>query len=163
MRRKRLLARSCAVGEVGPQAAEILADLHRTAFDRRWSKQEFADLLRRPTSLALLARQRSWRGVWRPVGFILLQRVEEEAEILSIAVSSQLRRRGIGRALLDEAIRRLYAEGRQTLFLEVDRNNQPAVELYLSSKFKVAAERTGYYASDDGPATTALVMRRNLR
>jgi ribosomal-protein-alanine N-acetyltransferase len=154
---------SLSIGPAGLEHASTLAQLHGAAFDRQWSKQEFADLLRRETTLALLARQRTRRRSLRPAGFLMLQRTVSEAEILSIAVAGNLRRRGIARAMMDEAIRRLYAEHQTALFLEVDTSNIAAVNLYRQVGFQVVGERKGYYQPENGSATTALVMRCDLR
>jgi ribosomal-protein-alanine N-acetyltransferase len=148
-----------------PEEAEVLADIHRDAFRRTWSAHEFSALLTDPSVFALVARQTSLFGSRRVAGFVLVRFAADEAEILSIAVRPNLRRRGVGRLLMNDVSRRLYRERIARLFLEVDRANAAAVALYRSLGFTVAGERKQYYAS---PATrdgdgTALVMRLQVR
>ncbi len=76
-----------------------------------------------------------------------------------------LRRRGVGRVLMNDVSRRLYRERITRLFLEVDRANAAALALYRSLGFAVAGERKQYYAapaSKEGDGT-ALVMRLQVR
>jgi ribosomal-protein-alanine N-acetyltransferase len=138
--------------------AEILAEIHAAAFGHAWSAEEFAALLAERTVFAVGVR----RGR-RLAGFVLVRVVADEAEILTIAVRRGFRRRGLGRMLMEEALRRLHRAGASACFLEVDRGNAPAVALYRSLGYAVAGERRNYYrsaASEDG---TALVMRVQLR
>jgi ribosomal-protein-alanine N-acetyltransferase len=97
------------------------------------------------------------------VGFVLLRAVAGEAEILTVAVAHSERGRGLGRLLVEEALRRLYREGAAACFLEVDQANQPAMRLYRSLGFEVIGERKGYYRASGPDEGTALVMRVQLR
>ena len=148
-----------------PEEAEVLAEIHRDAFRRTWSAHEFSALLTDPSVFALVARQTSLFGSRRIAGFVLVRFAADEAEILTIAVRPNLRRRGVGRLLMNDVSRRLYRERIARLFLEVDRANAAAVALYRSLGFTVAGERKQYYASPaakDGDGT-ALVMRLQVR
>ena len=94
---------------------------------------------------------------------MLIRTAADEAEILTLAVSQGQRGRGIGRLLMEEALRRLYRERIASCFLEVDRSNQAAVGLYRSLGFATVGERKGYYRSREGDDGAALVMRVQLR
>jgi ribosomal-protein-alanine N-acetyltransferase len=142
---------------------EALADLHADAFRRTWSAHDFTALLTDPSVFALAVRLRSWFGARRIAGFVLVRFAADEAEILTVAVGSRHRRRGYGRLLMDDVIRRLYREHIATLFLEVERGNAAAVGLYRSLGFTVAGERRNYYAAPQGGDATALVMRLQVR
>ena len=138
--------------------AETLAEIHAAAFGHAWSGEEFAALLAERTVFAVGAR----RGR-RLTGFVLVRVVADEAEILTIAVRPKNRRRGLGRMLMDEALRRLHRAGASRCFLEVDRGNAPAVALYRSLGFSVAGERRNYYHGGSPGDGSALVMRVQLR
>ncbi|MCR4282386.1 MAG: ribosomal protein S18-alanine N-acetyltransferase [Bauldia sp.] len=144
--------------------AATLAEIHADAFRRTWSAHDFTALLSDPSVFALVARLPSFLGARRTVGFVLVRFAADEAEILTIAVRSRYRRRGYGRLLMEDVIRRLYRERIARLFLEVERANAAAVGLYRSLGFTVAGERKNYYsaptATDGG---TALVMRLQVR
>jgi ribosomal-protein-alanine N-acetyltransferase len=94
---------------------------------------------------------------------VLVRTAADEAEVLTVAVRPGHRGRGYGRALMEEALRRLYRERIAACFLEVDEGNVAALALYKRLGFSEVGKRQGYYpSSGDGPGT-ALVMRLQLR
>ncbi|PLX38066.1 MAG: ribosomal-protein-alanine N-acetyltransferase [Hyphomicrobiales bacterium] len=143
--------------------ADELSAVHATGFDPMWSGGEIAGLLRDETVFGIVARRGSPFGSRRPVGFVLVRMAADEAEILTIAVRPSHRKRGVGRSLLEAALRRLYHDRIAALFLEVDAGNAGAVSLYRKLGFRQVGERTGYYRTGNGERSTALVMRRDLR
>ena len=94
-------------------------------------------------------------------GFIMSRLVEDEAEILSVAVARRQRGRGLARRLLNLNLRRLAGLGARAVFLEVDEHNDPALRLYHRAGFQEVSRRTNYYPGHDGGAA-ALVLRRDL-
>jgi ribosomal-protein-alanine N-acetyltransferase len=155
----RLLVRGePVVSEAKPQDTHAIALLHAASFHRGWSEEEIDRLLLDRQVVA----HRAAIGT-RFVGFIMSRLAADEAEILSIAVASALRRRGVARRLLDWHLRRLAALGVRTVFLEVDENNAAARQLYRRAAFREAGRREGYYLDHTGKRTTALVLRRDLR
>jgi [ribosomal protein S18]-alanine N-acetyltransferase len=149
--------------EVRATDADALVAIHAAAFARSWSADDFAALIADRTVFALGLRRQRLSGSRRLVGFALLRAVAGEAEILTVAVSPAERGRGLGRLLMEEAMRRLYREGVATCFLEVDQANQAAMRLYRSLGFEVIGERKGYYQASHAGEGTALVMRVQLR
>lgn len=149
--------------EARPEDADDIAEIHRAAFRRGWSADDFAALLRQSAVEGLILCRRTWRSGRRPLGFILMRRAAEEAEILTLAVLPAWQRRGIGRSLAEEAIRRAYGNGTERIFLEVEDGNGAAVGLYLALGFKQVGTRNGYYVQPGMPPGNALVMRRQLR
>lgn len=142
---------------------DVLSDIHAAAFRRGWSGAEFEALLVQPGTHALLAIWRHPLG-WRvPAGFILYRLAADEAEVLSVAVVPECRRRGIGRALLEEALRHLYREGARRIHLEVEDGNVAAIELYRGLEFEESGRRAGYYRRGAQAPAGALVMLRQLR
>ena len=134
-----------------PAHAAAMAAIHATAFPlgERWGATAFASQLALPGSLGLID----------PAGGLILARVAaDEAEILTLAVMPQLRRRGIGRALVAEAAAQSAARGAAAMFLEVARSNAAALTLYAAAGFEPVGERRRYYPDGED----ALVLRRNL-
>lgn len=150
------------VDELKPSEADVLVDIHADAFARAWSADEFAALIADRAVVALAARRESIFGVRRMVGFALLRKAADEAEILTIAVRKGNRGKGFGRLLMEEALRRLYRERIASCFLEVDQSNAAAVSLYRSLGFVTVGERKGYYPRPEGGGA-ALVMRAQVR
>jgi ribosomal-protein-alanine N-acetyltransferase len=94
------------------------------------------------------------------IGFIASRLVLDEAEVLSIAVASARRGRGLARQLLDINLRRLVGLGARSVFLEVDEGNVPALRLYRRAGFRDVGRRQAYYPAGRGSA--ALILRRDL-
>ncbi len=151
------------VDGVAPEEVEALAEIHRDAFRHMWNAHDFSALIADPSVFALALRVQRPLGARPLAGFVLVRFAADEAEILTIAVHSRYRRRGYGRFLMDDVIRRLYRERIASLFLEVDRANHAAVRLYRSLGFEAVGERRNYYAAPDAGDGTALVMRLKVR
>jgi ribosomal protein S18 acetylase RimI-like enzyme len=89
-----------------------------------------------------------------PVGFCSWRQiVDEEAELLNLAVDPAFRRRGVGKALLN------YLEhvARGTIFLEVAENNSGALALYRNAGWEEVSIRKGYY---DRGKINGVVMKK---
>jgi ribosomal-protein-alanine N-acetyltransferase len=128
-----------------------MASIHGTAFlpDEAWSTAIFAGHLSLPGTFGF---------VHDAGGVVLARAAADEAEILTIAVAPEARRRGAARALLRAAIAAAAARGAMTLFLEVSAANAVARALYESEGFAQVGKRRGYY--EDG--TDALVLAKKL-
>ena len=142
-----------------------IADLHSRSFPKGWPESEISKLSLQNGVSLLIART-----VGEPegpvLGFNIIRRAEDEAEILSIAVDPKGRGRGVGESLMREAILRLRADRIAKLLLEVDGANDSAVHLYKKLGFVTVGDRPGYYSQtdDDGQVqrSSALVMRLDL-
>jgi ribosomal-protein-alanine N-acetyltransferase len=152
----RLLRRGVPVlSEAGPGDARAFAALHAVAFHRGWTEEELEHLLSDRNVVA--HRANAGGGL---AGFILSRLVQDEAEILSVAVAGSERGKGLAGQLLTLNLRRLAGLGARTVFLEVDEGNTPALRLYRRAGFRQIGRRPGYYPSSENAA--ALVLRRDL-
>jgi ribosomal-protein-alanine N-acetyltransferase len=129
-----------------------LADIHARAITPAWTEAALRDLLDQP-------------GVWAEAeadGFILMRQAGDEAEVLTLAVLPEARRRGRGHALMQAALATCRSRGVSDVFLEVAADNAAARALYQSLGMVESGHRRGYYARSDGPAVDALILTRNL-
>src|SRR5260370_20014564 len=115
-----------------PEKAEDCARLHAACFAHPWSAEEVAALIASSSTLAAAALDPA-NGRLR--GFVLSRLAADEAEILTIAVESAWRGKGVGRALLTENLRQAANAGAKAMFLEVERGNAPALALYKRLDF----------------------------
>ena len=146
-----------------PEDCAAVAALHASRFARPWGDGEFHSLLTQDTVFGFVARQTN-AILKKPLpGFVLARHVAGEAEILTIAVNAKLARSGLGWRLMQAALREARSLGGETMFLEVDGGNEPALGLYRKLGFEKVGERRAYYVDDKGVKSTALVMRRVLR
>lgn len=93
-------------------------------------------------------------------GFFLSRHGFEEEELLLIAVDPRFRRRGVGRALLEQFARQARDRGAKRLLLEMRRGN-PAELLYRDFGFTPIGERLDYYRSADGTRIDAITFARD--
>jgi ribosomal-protein-alanine N-acetyltransferase len=128
--------------------AARLARIHAAAFSAPWDAAALADMLEQAGVFAIEA----------PDGFILLRTVADEAEILTLAVHPEARRRGLGARLVREGGSAAAARGAARLFLEVADDNTAALALYARAGFTEAGRRPGYYARPDGHRQDALIL-----
>ena len=145
------------LSEASGRDAVAIAALHGVSFARGWSEQEVETLMTDRHVMAHRAINGSTMA-----GFILSRLVEDEAEILSVAVANARRGRGLARSLLNLHMRRLAGLGARAIFLEVDEHNAPAIRLYDRAGFQEISRRPNYYPGAGGKAAAALVLRRDL-
>lgn len=132
-----------------------LAALHARCFTlpRPWSAAEFAGFLSDPLAFLLVEGD---------AGFLLGRAVAGEAELLTLAVAPEARRRGLGRKLVARFLYQARLRGAVTAFLEVADTNTGARALYAASGFAESGRRKGYYRDGNGAAVDAVVMSRPL-
>lgn len=136
-------------------------EIEKDGFAHPWS----ADLLRREMihdwSTILLATEQR-HGPAGPareavVGFIVFWLVHDELHVLNIATASEERRRGVARALMDEASQRARRAGAVLATLEVRRSNASALALYRSLGYRQVGVRPNYYADEGEDAIVMLL------
>lgn len=92
------------------------------------------------------------------VAYAGLAAAGDQADVQTIAVRPELRRAGIGGALMTELLAEAVRRGAECVFLEVRADNPPAQAMYESFGFDRIGVRRRYY--DDG--TDAYTMMKKL-
>lgn len=135
-------------------AADVpsVAALEKLCFSDPWSTSSIASELDNPLSLWLV-----WEEDGAAAAYLGVQRVPPQADVMNVAVSPALRRRGIARALFAELERRLPEI--DELFLEVRASNSGAIALYRTLGFEQVGRRPNYYLD---PREDALILRKEL-
>ncbi len=137
--------------------APALAQLHGASFHRGWSEGEFESMLSERNTMVHRLRLRH-----RIIGFVVSRMAADEAEILTIAVATNHRGRGLSRGLLLTHLGHLAGHGVKKVFLDVEEYNQPARRLYERAGFALVGRRERYYQQAGGGQLNALLMRRDL-
>lgn len=138
-----------------------ILEIERLAFPQPWSFDSFKRELMLPFSRIVVAIQMQevqaeTRGLL--AGFLCRWLVADECHILNVAVHPEVRRGGIGMALMTEAIDEAKAKTIRLMTLEVRRSNVAARSLYRRLNFEERRLRTNYY----GPGEDAIVMELHL-
>ena len=84
--------------------------------------------------------------------------ITRKGHVISVAVLPENQRKGIGQALMREAMEAMVNYKAKECYLEVRASNVPAVNLYRKMGFEVARTIRGYYADGE----VAYVMARKL-
>lgn len=144
-----LQIRALCAGDA-PQAA-VLAGNAQDA----WSAQSILETLSGARACCLAAQL---DGVL--AGFCLCDTVLDEASLYAINVAPACRRRGVGRALLEQLCAQLAARGAARLYLEVRSQNAPALALYGQCGFVRTGLRRHFYTA---PCDDAVLMQKELQ
>ena len=139
-----------------PTASDLLASLHARAFPKPWSAAEIAKLMENQAVFALVHGNGA-----EAQGFVMAWVAAGDAEVLTVAVAPEARRRGFGAALVTAAGVAALVRGAKSIHLEVAEDNAAARALYAKLGYSEAGRRHAYYASEGG-SVDAIVMRRDL-
>ncbi len=132
----------------------MLSEVHGSSFFEAWSAQSLRSSLSVPGSFAFVEGDLD--------GFILARVAADEAEILTLAVRPEKRRRGLGRALVLSAAEHAHDAGAARFFLEVGKTNAAARALYENLGFAMVGERHGYYGERSETPEDALTLAARL-
>jgi len=146
---------------MGLDDLDRVMEIEKDGFAHPWS----ADLLRREmvhdwSTILLATDVRSGpAGLAHEVvvGFVVYWLVHDELHVLNLATAVEERRRGVGRALMDEAATRARKAGAVLATLEVRRSNLAALALYRDLGYRQVGVRPNYYV-DEGEDAIVMVM-----
>jgi len=137
--------------------AVLFADVHAASFTHgAWSLAQISESLSLATTHALKATDQS-----HLMGFIMIQYVGSEAEVLTVCVAPAYRRRGIGRGLVEAGLAEARVRGVRDVFLEVAADNLEAASIYMKAGFQLTGKRASYYKRPEGQVD-ALTFGRSL-
>jgi len=84
--------------------------------------------------------------------------IAKRGHVISVAVLPEYQRKGIGEALIREAMLRMRQYKAKECYLEVRVTNAPAINLYKKLNFETSRTVRGYYADGEDAA----IMTRKL-
>ena len=131
-----------------------VAVLEKKCFSRPWSEKSFLDAVRSEDTLYLVAEVEG--EVKGYCGFYLSF---ENADLCNMLVEEGMRKKGIGKMLLNAADSYLRERKIETVFLEVRAGNIPAICLYEKMNFIKNGIRKEYYAE---PVEDAILMQKTF-
>jgi len=89
------------------------------------------------------------------VGYIGFEEIAGEGHIINLAVVPELRRKGIGKSLVQSVLDKTQIK---VFYLEVRESNVAAHKLYQGLNFKIVGKRKAYYQDNH---EDALIMKLN--
>lgn len=138
----------------------LVDQLMKRAFDPR-----YGEAWTRPQCLGMLSLPGTWLTLARlnavPAGFALARAIGDEAELLLLATAPEVRRLGVGGALLRSTLDEARSRGVARLYLEVRANNE-ALGFYARLGFHKVGQRRGYYRGPGGQLFDAFTLSRDI-
>ncbi|WP_374762830.1 GNAT family N-acetyltransferase [Yunchengibacter salinarum] len=132
------------------------AGLHAAAFDPTpetpWSASALARIAAMPGGALFLTGP-----VRAPVGLCLVQGIQPETDLVTLAVAPDAQGHGVARALLRQVAARL--DGVHAMMIEVRESNSPARALYARLGATPVGERPNYYRTSCGGTEKAILLR----
>lgn len=140
-----------------PAVMEIMCSAFDPRYGEGWSLSQCAGIMPLRGVDLILARDDDGRIR----GFSLARTIEDESELLLIAVEKGSQSQGIGQMLLDLFVDQGRRNACRLLHLEV-RDGNRAIEMYRRSGFEPVGIRRKYYRGDEGKRYDAVTMGLNL-
>lgn len=143
---------------VGEADLPRIMEIEAAGFLHPWSEQMLRTELAHAWSVVLAAVDGA-PGPERLLGYVIFWLVHDEVHVLNVATAPEARRRGVGRALMEQAAEHGRRRACRLVTLEVRRSNAAAQALYRAMGFRQVGVRPGYYAEE---GEDAIVMTLDL-
>lgn len=145
------------ISDAHPGDLPAIAALESQVFDTPWDEDSLRGELARP-----IARLRVAHVSDRVAGHLLMWTAGGDAEVIVTAVSPQMRRRGVGTALIEDLQSCAREAGAKRIFLEVRASNRAAIGLYEKAGFCELDRRERYYGDGEDAIVMALELGEQL-
>lgn len=139
-----------------------LAALHKVCFsdglERPWLAKDFTLSLKTQTNTCFILKKGS-----QAVGYLLLQLVIDEAEIISFGIDPTHQRKGLASKLLTHLLQWLTERNVGRIILEVREDNYGAIYFYKAFRFEEIGFRKKYYKLVNGECRNAKILSLKLK
>ena len=132
-----------------------ILEIEQKAHANPWSREFFSKQLAN-SAHALLGEQDG-----QTVGYLVYQKILDEAEILNLVTAVEYENQGCASLLLSHFLEMLQTSRVKRVYLEVASDNLAAIALYTRDLFESAGIRKDYYQRNNGRCD-AILMSRNL-
>jgi ribosomal-protein-alanine N-acetyltransferase len=129
---------------------EVL-EIELASFEFAWTEEDFLCCLRQRNCIGMVAE----RG-HEVVGFMIYELHKAKLQILNFAVSTKIRRGGIGRRMVRRLIDKLSQQRRKEIILEVRETNLAAQLFFRNQQFRAVKVLRNHY---DDTTEDAYYMR----
>lgn len=93
------------------------------------------------------------------IGYVIFNQILDEAEIYKIVVLKELRKKQIAFKIIEFLLNELKKNNVEKIFLEVRKNNIPAINLYKKCEFINIREIVDYY---NNPKENGIMMLKEV-
>ena len=128
------------------------AEIEKMNFSDPWSIESFTSQINKDYSVSYAAHY-----LGKTVGYICCDDISGEVYVGTVAVSEEMRNRGIGTKLMQAVIDYCKEKESDMLTLEVRVSNTPAINLYTRLGFENLGKRKNFYSK---PTEDAYIMTK---
>ncbi|RLB55150.1 MAG: ribosomal-protein-alanine N-acetyltransferase [Deltaproteobacteria bacterium] len=129
----------------GPEHLPAIEAIERACFLDPWPTSAFLSELEHDWSWFQVALVGEGAEPPPVRGYVICWIIPQDMHLLNLAVHPAWRRRGIGSALLGQAVDFFAGRGGGTVYLEVRQSNREAQQVYHRLGFTPVGRRPGYY------------------
>lgn len=151
-----------------PSDLDRVIQINRVCLPENYSPYFFMDIYQRYPATFIVAEQEG-----KIVGYIMcrietgfpnfgLFSISKKGHVVSIAVLPEYQRKGVGTALMEEAMKNMHLYNAKECYLEVRISNAPAVEMYKKLGMQVTRIVRGYYADGEDAYLMAKKLEKNI-
>lgn len=133
-----------------------IVEIEEEAFSDPWSENAFLSLLENKGLTHYYVLEDINKNILGYFGILI---VLDECQIHTIAIDHNYRKKGLGSLMIEKIIDISMDRFVKTINLEVDINNEKAVNLYKKFGFKQVGYIKDYYKN---PKSDAYIMEKNL-
>jgi len=119
---------------------------------RIWNKNDIESLMQKDNVSAYILQNNNINA-----SYIIFSDLAHECEILSLGTIEKMRGNGFASELLEYFIDKNIENSEKEIFLEVEENNDKAIDLYKKFSFEKVGVRKKYYSNN----LNALIMKRS--
>ncbi len=130
--------------KMSPSDLESVLEIQNELAFQNWTIKQLESECSSPLSISLVLIINE-----QVLGYLFIQVIGDEAELLSIAIKSDYSRRGAGSFLWQEGLSALKEKNVRTVFLEVRENNITAQQFYKKHGFICCGLRKRYYSDGE--------------
>lgn len=132
-----------------------IAQIENECFSTPWSEKSLSEEIDNQNAHFVSAVYKN-----KVVGYMGVHSVAGECYVDNIAVTKDMREKGIATKLVDRAFREAILRGDEFISLEVRKSNVKAISLYSKFGFEIRGERKDFYTS---PKEDAHIMTLMLK
>ena len=141
------------INQITDDDLEFFKDKLNSEFDDFWTYSILEKECKNQNTIYIVAKQDD-----EIVGFAGILKILNEANIMNIVVKKDKRKLGIGKQLLSELIKISKEQKMESITLEVNEHNIPAIALYEKFGFKTVGIRKKYYNNIDSAILMTLYL-----
>ena len=138
------------IKKMTPAHIEEIARLEKECFSSPWSEDGLKTEMDNSFARFFVALSGG-----KIAGYIGSHNVLGDVYITNVAVFPELRRNGVGKALVGYLVNQMKAENAEFVTLEVRKSNMKAISLYEKLEFEKVGERKNFY---EKPVEDAILM-----